>query len=119
MASNIGKVMVQWVVALLLIAMVREAMAVPLCNIDTSKLHLCHSAVTGISPPPPTKRCCNVLHHANLPCLCSFKSLLPRLGIDQALALVLPKNCGLKTPPECKSKPFLLMHISRLIAVTT
>ncbi|KAJ7963708.1 Protease inhibitor/seed storage/lipid transfer protein family protein [Quillaja saponaria] len=79
-----------------------NANAGSICNIDSHKLTCCLPAVSGnYSPPPPTKQCCFVLRHSNLPCLCSYKTLLPALGINPKHAFALPGKCGLKTPPEC------------------
>ncbi|KAF7831129.1 putative lipid-transfer protein DIR1 [Senna tora] len=74
------------------------AEAVVLCNTDSTKLNLCRAAVTGNQPPPPTEACCAVIRHANLPCLCKYKSVLPTLGIDPKNALALPSKCGLRSP---------------------
>ncbi|XP_044473809.1 putative lipid-transfer protein DIR1 [Mangifera indica] len=96
------RVFVKWVVAVLLIALVGGARAVSVCNIDTKQLNPCMPAVTGESPPQPSKKCCKVISKANLPCLCSYKNVLPAVGINPKNALALPKKCGLETPPECK-----------------
>lgn len=105
MTRNSSKVLVvSMVAALLFIAMVGGATAAPICDIDSTKLNQCRPAVTGKSPPPPTKQCCNLVRYANLPCLCNFKSVLPAFGINPAQAMALPKKCGLKTPPECQCK---------------
>lgn len=102
MAQSSGsKALVQWVVAALLIALLGGAQAVVLCNIDSNQLNLCRAAVTGQNPPPPDGKCCGVIRHANLPCLCRYKSILPSLGINPTNALALPRKCGLKTPPSC------------------
>lgn len=98
------RVFVKWVVAVLLIALVGGARAVSVCNIDTKQLNPCMPAVTGESPPQPSKKCCKVISKANLPCLCSYKNVLPAVGINPKNALALPKKCGLETPPECKRK---------------
>uniref|UniRef100_A0A2N9GZW0 Bifunctional inhibitor/plant lipid transfer protein/seed storage helical domain-containing protein n=1 Tax=Fagus sylvatica TaxID=28930 RepID=A0A2N9GZW0_FAGSY len=100
-----GKVSVQYVLVIMLIALVSyRAKAAAICNIDSTKLTQCLPAVNGQSPPPPTKQCCTVVRHANLPCLCNYKSLLPAFGINPTHALALPKKCGLKTPPQCRGK---------------
>lgn len=91
----------QWVMVLLLIALLEGAHAASICNIDSAQLNYCRRAVSGKSPTPPSKKCCGVVHRANLPCLCNYKAVLPSFGIDPALAMALPKKCGMKTPPEC------------------
>ncbi|KAI9108587.1 hypothetical protein K1719_020471 [Acacia pycnantha] len=75
---------------------------VVLCNTDTTKLSLCRPAITGAHPPPPTEACCAVGRHADLACLCKYKSVLPALGIDPKKAIALPAKCGITTPPQCK-----------------
>ncbi|KAJ0103475.1 hypothetical protein Patl1_04052 [Pistacia atlantica] len=95
------QVFLKWVVAILVIALVGGARAVPVCNIDTKQLDPCKPAVTGNSPPRPSKECCKVVSKADLPCLCSYKNVLPAVGINPKHALALPKKCGLKTPPQC------------------
>lgn len=100
MASKI-KAFVQWVViaAIVMIGLFGgEAKGIVLCNTDSTKLNLCRAAVTGQHPPAPTQSCCAVIRHANLPCLCKYKSALPTLGIDPKNALALPSKCGLRTP---------------------
>lgn len=101
MAQISGKALVQWLVAALLIVMLGGAQAVVLCNIETTKLNACRAAITGKYPPPPTKKCCVIVRQANLPCLCSYKSLLPAAGIDPKNALALPGKCGLRIPRGC------------------
>ncbi|KAG6637703.1 putative lipid-transfer protein DIR1 [Carya illinoinensis] len=104
MARIGGKTLVPYVgvAVILLIALVGGAKATAICNIDSTKLNQCLPAVSGQSPPPPSKQCCSVVRLANLPCLCSYKSVLPAIGINPVYALALPKKCGLKTPPECR-----------------
>ncbi|KAK4278383.1 hypothetical protein QN277_016236 [Acacia crassicarpa] len=75
---------------------------VALCNTDTTKLSLCRPAVTGANPPPPTEACCAVVRHADLACLCKYKSVLPALGIDPKKVMPLFPKCGASTPPQCK-----------------
>ncbi|KAK4275379.1 hypothetical protein QN277_018471 [Acacia crassicarpa] len=101
MAETSGKVLVQWLVAAMFIALLGGAQAVVICNVETSRLNYCRAAITGNYPPPPSKRCCEVIKEANLPCLCSYKSLLPAAGIDPKNALALPGKCGLRTPSPC------------------
>ncbi|XP_054793863.1 putative lipid-transfer protein DIR1 [Prosopis cineraria] len=80
----------------------RGVEGVVLCNTDTTKLSLCRPAVTGPHPPPPTEACCAVGRHADVACLCKYKSVLPALGIDPKKAIALPAKCGATTPPQCK-----------------
>ncbi|KAK4278384.1 hypothetical protein QN277_016237 [Acacia crassicarpa] len=79
------------------------AQGVVLCNTDSTKLNLCRAAVTGRNPPPPTQACCAVVRHANMPCLCKYRSVLPSLGIDPKNALALPAKCGLRSP-QCPGR---------------
>lgn len=102
-----AKVLMQWVVAFLFIALVRRGGAVTLCNVDSNQLNYCLPAVRGGSPPPPTENCCGVVRQANLPCLCRYLSVLPVFGIDPISAVTLPSRCSLETPPDCHGKsPF-------------
>ncbi|XP_054799903.1 putative lipid-transfer protein DIR1 isoform X1 [Prosopis cineraria] len=102
------KPLVQCVVAVAVFVVIgllgRIAEGVVLCNTDTTKLSLCRPAVTGQHPPPPAKACCAVCRHADLACLCKYKSVLPALGIDPNKAIALPTKCGLTTPPQCKGQ---------------
>lgn len=102
MAHTSGNALVQWLVASLLIAMLGGAKAYVLCDIESNKLNLCFEAITGNHPPKPIEKCCEVVKHANLPCFCRYKSVLPALGINPSNAFALPHKCGLKTPPECR-----------------
>ncbi|GKV38713.1 hypothetical protein SLEP1_g46595 [Rubroshorea leprosula] len=102
MAETGEKLMVQLLVAVLLTVLVAEAEAVVMCNIEMSNMELCRAAVTGRSPPSPTRKCCSLLRQANFPCLCNLKSVLPSLGINPRHALALPRKCNLVTPPECR-----------------
>ncbi|KAK7288530.1 hypothetical protein RIF29_01991 [Crotalaria pallida] len=100
-----GNVLVQWLVALLLlISLLNGAKAYEFCDTDSAKLALCYAAVTGKHPPKPNEKCCEVIRHADLPCLCRYKNVLPAAGINPTNALTLPSRCGLKTPPECKGQ---------------
>ncbi|KAK7276903.1 hypothetical protein RIF29_18051 [Crotalaria pallida] len=104
MAHTSCNTLVQWLVAVFLIALLGGAQAVVICDIDSNKLNVCRAAVTGRYPPPPDETCCAVIRKANLPCLCSYKSVLPAFGINPTNAMALPGKCGLKTPPECRVK---------------
>ncbi|KAL2247669.1 UNVERIFIED_CONTAM: hypothetical protein Sindi_2619200, partial [Sesamum indicum] len=75
-----------------------------ICNVSVSELVKCLPAITGKSPPWPTKSCCSVISKANLHCLCNYKSEISKFGVDPAKALALPKKCGLKAPRECTKK---------------
>ncbi|XP_028758506.1 putative lipid-transfer protein DIR1 [Neltuma alba] len=91
------------VIAMLMIGLLpRGTQGVVLCNTDTTKLSLCRPAVTGPHPPPPTEACCAVGRHADLACLCKYKSVLPALGIDPKKVMALPAKCGGTAPPQCK-----------------
>ncbi|KAG8365124.1 hypothetical protein BUALT_Bualt18G0071700 [Buddleja alternifolia] len=74
------------------------------CNVKVSELAECIPAITGKSPPWPTKSCCSVMHKANLHCFCNFKSELKKYGVDPNNAMKLPGKCGLKLPRECNKK---------------
>ncbi|XP_027341112.1 putative lipid-transfer protein DIR1 [Abrus precatorius] len=103
MAHTCSNFLVKWLVTALLIALLSGAKGAAICNIESTKLSLCYAAVTGKYPPKPTEKCCAVIRHANLPCLCRYKSVLPAVGINPTNALALPSRCGLKkTPPECR-----------------
>ncbi|KVI10432.1 putative lipid-transfer protein DIR1 [Cynara cardunculus var. scolymus] len=71
------------------------------CNVATSDLLECLPAITGAHPPPPTYRCCKVMHRVNLPCLCRYKPQLAKFGANPAAAMALPKKCGIKSTPKC------------------
>ncbi|MCI26038.1 MtN5 protein [Trifolium medium] len=102
MAHSSRKVLMQLMVAALLFAMLGGSLAFVICKVDTNKLkNSCQKFATGDNPPPPDQICCNVLRRADLPCLCSYKSALPSLGINAAKALALPGQCGLRTPSKC------------------
>jgi hypothetical protein len=101
MAQSSGKALMQWMVVALLFAMLSSTLAVVICNIESSQLKLCRAAASGRNPPNPSNECCDVIRHANLPCLCSYKFILPRYGINPAKAMALPGKCGLQTPSNC------------------
>ncbi|XP_004491449.1 putative lipid-transfer protein DIR1 [Cicer arietinum] len=102
MAHSSGKSLMQWMVAALLIALLGGAQAVKICDIESSQLKFCRAAVTGENPPPPDEKCCAVIRGANLPCLCTYKSILPSLGISVKDAMELPGKCGSKSPSKCQ-----------------
>ncbi|KAH9290190.1 hypothetical protein KI387_034307, partial [Taxus chinensis] len=71
------------------------------CNIGLDKLMLCQSAVTN-PPADPTDGCCNVVKSADLKCLCSKQSLLPK-SVDPKLVMALPQKCQVyNLPAACK-----------------
>nr|KYP51595.1 hypothetical protein KK1_026623 [Cajanus cajan]KYP51597.1 hypothetical protein KK1_026625 [Cajanus cajan] len=74
-----------------------------ICNVSVDNLLKCKPAATPPNPTPPSKECCDVLSHANLPCLCTYKNspLLPLYGIDPDLAVQLPAKCNIPNPPKC------------------
>ncbi|TKY50536.1 putative lipid-transfer protein DIR1 [Spatholobus suberectus] len=74
-----------------------------ICNVSVAGLMACRPAVSPPNPTPPSQDCCNVLSHADLRCLCSYKNstLLPSLGIDPNLAMQLPAKCNVPHPPHC------------------
>nr|KYP33404.1 hypothetical protein KK1_045738 [Cajanus cajan] len=74
-----------------------------ICNISLEDALKCKSSMTPPNPTPPSKDCCDVVSHADLPCLCPYKNspLLPSLGIDPNLALQLPAKCNIPNPPKC------------------
>lgn len=102
MAQTRGNLLVHWLVtALLLIALLGGANAIEICGLDTTKLDICHAAVTGRHPPKPNARCCALVRRANFACLCRYKSILPSFGINPTNAFALPRKCGLRKPPKC------------------
>ncbi|WVY94626.1 hypothetical protein V8G54_033714 [Vigna mungo] len=107
MTHTSGNVRVQWLLATLLIVMLGGAKAIALCDTESSKLSACYAAVTGQHPPKPSEKCCDVVKHSNLPCLCRYKSVLPAFGFNPTNALALPSKCGLKTPPECRGNSLM------------
>ncbi|GMH20836.1 hypothetical protein Nepgr_022678 [Nepenthes gracilis] len=88
-------------VALLVVAVVAAVAAngEGLCGVEVSELLTCRAAVTQPKPSPPSAECCKAISHADLPCLCRYKPLLARFGVDPSLALALPVKCGLPPPP--------------------
>ncbi|KAI3466449.1 hypothetical protein Pfo_023112, partial [Paulownia fortunei] len=91
--------------AVVVVAMVNgDAAATPstICNVKVSELAECIPAITGKSPPSPTKSCCSVMNKTSLRCLCNYKSEFSKFGVDPANAMALPQKCGLKLPRECK-----------------
>ncbi|QHO36475.1 hypothetical protein HN51_029774 [Arachis hypogaea] len=74
----------------------------PKCKIGD--LLPCKPAVTLPNPLPPSEVCCSVLSKGDLlKCLCPFKEspLLPSMGIDPNLVVLLPKKCHLPQPYIC------------------
>ncbi|OMP14317.1 hypothetical protein COLO4_00060 [Corchorus olitorius] len=90
-------------VATLVVVVMATADGQTICNMPVSALMECKPAVTPPKPPPPTPSCCSSLSHADMRCLCSYKSsnLLPSLGIDPNLAMQLPSICNLPHPAKC------------------
>ncbi|OWM81338.1 hypothetical protein CDL15_Pgr007376 [Punica granatum] len=78
--------------------------ATEICKIDTAELAECLPAVTGKSPPRPTRKCCGIVRRADMHCLCQYRSVLPAMGIPPENAFALPKKCGLKARPKCRGK---------------
>ncbi|KAF9611986.1 hypothetical protein IFM89_037269 [Coptis chinensis] len=85
---------------LVVVAILGGSKAINICNMESSQLMQC---LPAIRPPPsaPTPGCCDLIRHANIPCLCSYKPYLPALGIDPTLALQLPKKCNMTDAAEC------------------
>ncbi|KAF8414197.1 hypothetical protein HHK36_002197 [Tetracentron sinense] len=102
MARTSNTALVLGVVVMALITIVGGAKGMTICNMDTTELAQCLPAIQGRSPSPPTKGCCAVMQKADMHCLCTYKSVLPTFGINPALAMALPKKCGLKPPPQCR-----------------
>ncbi|GLJ35931.1 hypothetical protein SUGI_0720950 [Cryptomeria japonica] len=74
------------------------------CNMGIDKLMLCQPAVTN-PPSDPTSQCCDVVKTADLKCLCSKQSMLPK-SVDPKLVTTLPQKCKVyKVPAECKALP--------------
>ncbi|CDO97873.1 unnamed protein product [Coffea canephora] len=74
-----------------------------ICKMSAQELMSCKPAVTPPEPSDPSSACCAALKHADVACLCSFKSSswLPSLGIDPNLATQLPEKCKLPHPANC------------------
>ncbi|XP_031475451.1 putative lipid-transfer protein DIR1 [Nymphaea colorata] len=77
-----------------------------LCNMSQDGLMACKPWVTTGSaalPIDPSAPCCAALAGADLTCLCSYRNsmVLPALGIDPKLAMLLPKKCNILPPPQC------------------
>lgn len=103
--NNMSKAGLKLVLALALAFFVFAlAGATEICNINTKQLAKCLPAVTGRSPPPPTRRCCKAIRHGDMNCLCQYKSVLPAMGIPPKNAFELPKKCGMKSRPRCWGK---------------
>lgn len=76
------------------------------CNVPIDELAQCLPAITGKSPPEPSKGCCDALGKADLRCLCNHKSEISKYA-NPAKAMELPKKCGCKRlPHECKVHVF-------------
>ncbi|XP_038896217.1 putative lipid-transfer protein DIR1 [Benincasa hispida] len=106
MTMTVNKFLVPLFLRLLFLAILLVGIsATLLCKVDTKELCVnCRPAVAplhGKPLQPPTKHCCSVIRHADLKCLCNFKSILPSVGINTTIALALPSKCGINTPPEC------------------
>ncbi|QHN79238.1 hypothetical protein HN51_056393 [Arachis hypogaea] len=95
------------IMALTLVAVLHGCMAAQLpseCNIRD--LIPCKPALTEPNPLPPSEVCCSLLSKGDLlKCLCRFKDspLLPSMGIDPNLVVLLPKKCHLPQPFICLS----------------
>ncbi|KAG9149538.1 hypothetical protein Leryth_014326 [Lithospermum erythrorhizon] len=90
--------------AVMVLVMVEGKMGMELCNMDENGIRACRPYVTQPNPmEDPSEECCGALTKADLQCLCGYRNsfLLPSLGIDPALALALPKKCGLTPPTDC------------------
>lgn len=96
------------VVAMIFIASVSGAGAkqtpTRVCNVTIAELAECLPAITGKSPPKPSKNCCNALGKADLHCLCNHKSELSKYGANPAKAMELPKKCNLELRNECQAR---------------
>lgn len=105
--GNSSNVLVQFVVVAMVvvfIAGVRGDKPAVVCNVKVTDLAQCLPAISGQSPPPPTKGCCKVMHKVDLKCLCNYKKELIKYGVNPGAAMTLPKKCGLKSPKECTAK---------------
>ncbi|XP_024022131.1 putative lipid-transfer protein DIR1 [Morus notabilis] len=88
---------------LLLVSIVQLSNAQTICKVPINGLMSCKPAVTAPNPKPPSTTCCAALTNADLNCLCSYKNsqLLPSLGIDPNLAMLLPQKCRLSHSANC------------------
>ncbi|ESQ55579.1 hypothetical protein EUTSA_v10026641mg [Eutrema salsugineum] len=101
MGKNKTRILMQFAaLAMVLTAlmMVEEATSIHVCNVDTSDLEKCRSAVTGNNPPPPGPGCCKVVKASNLQCFCSYKNSLSRFGINPSKVKSGLARCGAKIP---------------------
>ncbi|KAL0384121.1 UNVERIFIED_CONTAM: hypothetical protein Sradi_2806400 [Sesamum radiatum] len=108
-AHNTTRVPAAAVVAMLLL-IIASAIGVAkannehaICGMSTDDLFTCRPAVIGPAALPPSSACCAALEKADLPCLCTFKNnkVLPALGIDPALAMLLPAKCNILQSFHC------------------
>ncbi|KAK9287170.1 hypothetical protein L1049_015809 [Liquidambar formosana] len=72
-----------------------------ICSMTEDGLRSCEPSVSGQNPAPPSATCCTALSKADLKCLCSYKNLLPSLGIDPNQAMQLPAKCNMAAPVNC------------------
>ncbi|XP_028758469.1 putative lipid-transfer protein DIR1 [Neltuma alba] len=110
------KALVQWLALAAIMAAAMfcgAAKGTVVCNMDMTKSdELCRAAITGQNPPRPTKGCCAVIRHANFPCLCELKYMLPSFGIDPKNAFALPAKCGLQSPHCPGDAPFFSLSLN-------
>ncbi|KAL8509843.1 hypothetical protein ACS0TY_016895 [Phlomoides rotata] len=100
--GKIGVSLVLLLICTVVIATVNGEGDASVCNVKVSELVECLPAITGKSPPPPTKGCCSVMGRADLQCFCNYKSQFAKYGVDPAKAMLLPGKCGRNLPKQCK-----------------
>ncbi|KMZ63005.1 putative Lipid binding protein [Zostera marina] len=91
-------------VALMVVVAVNVVDGQKVCNISRTEFDACLPAMTDPDPALPSQECCENIHNANLPCMCSYKdSYLATtiLSVDTKLAMELPPKCGLVLPSPC------------------
>ncbi|KMZ60632.1 Bifunctional inhibitor/lipid-transfer protein/seed storage 2Salbumin superfamily protein [Zostera marina] len=91
-------------VALMVVAAVSVVDGQRICNISRTEFDECLPAMIAPDPTFPSKRCCENIHNADLPCMCSYKdSYLATtvLQVDTELAMKIPKKCGRVLPSPC------------------
>ncbi|VVB07902.1 unnamed protein product [Arabis nemorensis] len=90
--------LMQFAMVLIAAMLVKEAMSIPICNINTNDLEKCRPAVAGRNPPPPGPDCCAVVKAANLVCACMYKSYLANYGINPSRVKAVIASCGARIP---------------------
>ncbi|KAI8526939.1 hypothetical protein RHMOL_Rhmol12G0037800 [Rhododendron molle] len=79
-----------------------------ICNIPWKDLAACTPSIYPARqhrppPLPPTAKCCDVISHSDLRCICSNKhnKAMQSIGIDMYLLFQVPAKCKIPYPPRC------------------